>query len=107
MIVNFSFYGHVTQWIEYWSSKPSVAGSSPAVSTKFMQDKVKCPKCNTVHQHIVKNTHDENTNINKIASIHYECVICGNQFNRWLATDQRLKEVYVDQYEFYKNNCLV
>lgn len=65
----------------------------------------KCPnaKCNCVADHELINEYDENTNINRLASVHLKCIKCGMHFNKWLASKERLKEVYGDQYHHYRN----
>jgi len=61
-------------------------------------------KCQSVERHEVIRIFDEDSNINHIASLHLKCNKCGCHFNRWLASPKRLKEVYGEQYPFYKNN---
>jgi uncharacterized Zn finger protein len=66
----------------------------------------KCPFCKTKREHtIIRSDYDGNNNIHKMGSLHLKCNMCGYEFNKWLCSYEKLKEVFGEQYPEYKNNC--
>jgi hypothetical protein len=76
------------------------------VSTSKMNvNNAKCvnEKCNCVadHQIIYLDQTGEDI-IYKLPRIHLQCIKCGCQFNKWLASKDRIKEVFGDEYHLYR-----
>lgn len=60
-------------------------------------------KCGCVDNHeIIHADYTGEERIDLLPRIHLKCKKCGVQFNKWLASKERLKEVFGDQYHLYR-----
>jgi hypothetical protein len=63
--------------------------------------KAECLKCKSVEMKKIIHYNDGSDNIDGLGHYHLECQQCGNHFNLWNTTKEKLKEVFGNNWKLH------